>query len=249
MPNNVFALDCVSQTFVDASGKHVVALKNVSLKVEPGAFLSIVGPSGCGKSTLLRIIAGLAVPTSGKVERGVKTLAMVFQNFALFPWLTVEENVEFGLKMRGMPAHERKKIARDKLLEVGLTEHAARFPRELSGGQRQRVGIARALAVSPDALLLDEPFSSLDPFTAETLKKDLLQIWQKYKMTVVMVTHTVEDAIELATDIVVMSARPGTILEDIHVHTPYPRDMRSDHTYSLADKIRGKIRGAETYAA
>ena len=244
MQNKAFIIESVFQNFPEGGeGRRFHALRNISIDMDKGGFLSVVGPSGCGKSTLLRIIAGLQKPSLGTIEMHAKILSMVFQDFALFPWLTVYENIEFGLVMKNVPKHERAKIVREKMLEVGLTESEHKYPKELSGGMKQRVGIARALAVNPEMLLLDEPFSSLDPFTADALKKDIFEIWQKYKMTVVMVTHKIEDAVELSTDIVVMSKSPGEVMEKIKLDKEYPRNMRSEDSYNKIDSIRQKIVG------
>ncbi|HEU5114341.1 MAG TPA: ABC transporter ATP-binding protein, partial [Candidatus Paceibacterota bacterium] len=210
-----------------------------------GTFVSLMGPSGCGKSTLLRIIAGLETPEKGAVERGFKELSMVFQNHAIFPWLTVRENAAFGLEMKGVPLAERNRIAEEKLREVGLIgpdfDLSNSYPNQLSGGQKQRVSVARALAVAPEILLMDEPFSSLDSITAERLKTDIFRLFKKYNMTVVMVNHLIEDAIELSDEIIVLSKAPGTVKEKIRVDLPYPRDNRSTHFFSLVDKVRSLI--------
>jgi NitT/TauT family transport system ATP-binding protein len=245
MLNKAFSIEAVTHSFVDDRGKHFVALKNISLDVEKGEFLSIVGPSGCGKSTLLRLIAGLAHPSQGKIEKHVGTIGMVFQNFALFPWLTVEENIEYGLLMKDVPLKERRHVVREKILEVGLEGFEKQFPKELSGGQRQRVGVARALAVNPEVLLLDEPFSSLDSFTSDVLKKDVHAIWQKYHMTVIMVTHTVEDALVLSTDLVMMGPHPGKILERVCLDDPFPRNLHSEKALRLMESIHEKIKNSQ----
>jgi NitT/TauT family transport system ATP-binding protein len=241
MQNNKFNIKNVSHSFPEDHKKSLVALRDINLEIKSGEFISIVGPSGCGKSTLLRIIAGLIKPTSGEVENHSKVLSFVFQNFALFPWLTVRENIEFGLIMKNLPKKEITRITKEKMSEVGLTEAENKYPKELSGGMKQRVGIARALAVNPDVLLLDEPFSSLDSFTADSLRKDLFEIWQKYKMTVVMVTHIIEDAVLLSSDIAVISKQPGEIIDRIHLESKYPRDIRSVESFKLIDEIREKI--------
>jgi len=241
MQNKAFTLTNVSELFPEEKGRHLTAFKDISLDIKQGDFLSIVGPSWCGKSTLLRVIAGLITPSHGQIETHVKVLSMVFQDFALFPWLTVHENIEFGLLMKDMPKKERTRIVKEKIIEVGLVGTDHKRPKELSGGMRQRVGIARALAITPDVLLLDEPFSSLDPFTADSLKKDIFEIWQKYKMTVVMVTHKIEDAVELSTDVVVLSRSPGEVIEKHHLTAAFPRNMRSEESYKLTDSIREKI--------
>jgi NitT/TauT family transport system ATP-binding protein len=233
----------ISHDFSDEKGVKHRALNDVSIEVAAGEFVSIVGPSGCGKSTLVRLMAGLIKPTHGEIDRQFMKPAMVFQDFALFPWLTVLENVEFGLKMAGLSVAKRRAIAREKIAEVGLDGHQNSHPHELSGGQRQRVSIARALAVSPDVLFMDEPFSSLDPFTANILKKDLLQIWERYKMTVVMVSHIVEDAILLSDRVVVMSSHPGRIMQTFSLATQArPRSNRNAEYFSLFDEINRAIR-------
>ena len=243
---NIIELSEVGYSFVNEKGTVNHALANVSLNIPRGSFVSLVGPSGCGKSTLLRIMAGLVKSSQGQshgtVTRHFEKPAMVFQNFALFPWLTVLENIEFGLKMSGVPARNRRAVAHEKIHEVGLAGNEHKFPRELSGGQRQRVSIARALAVSPDVLFMDEPFSSLDPFTADILKRDLLAIWEKYRMTVVMVSHIIEDAITLSDEIIVMSSHPGTIVARHRVATPRPRNTRDTEFFKLFDEIEHAIK-------
>ncbi len=184
----------------------VIAVTDLNLTVNPGEFFCLVGPSGCGKSTVLKITAGLEQPSSGTVTKPEK-VAMVFQSGALLPWLTVEENAQFGLKMTKNPLSPAKKF----LEMLGLESLQNRLPRELSGGQRQRVGIARALAVSPEALLLDEPFSALDATTTEQLHQDLIKIWQETKITILMVSHSLEEAAKLADRVGVM--KEGKIVE------------------------------------
>ena len=227
----------VSHAFKNEHGKREWAFRNISFDVFSGEFLSIVGPSGCGKSTLLRVLTGLIPATEGAMEQNFKKQAMVFQNFALFPWLSVEKNVEFGLTMEGVSPHKRRKISEEKIIEVGLSGFEKKYPKELSGGQRQRVGIARALAISPDLLLMDEPFSSLDSIIADKLKKDVAAIWEKYKMTILMVNHLIPDAIELSDRIIVMGGRPGEIKTIINVDTPRPRNPRSPEFFELQDRI------------
>ncbi len=242
MPNNILELKSISHSLTVAeTGKREQVLHEISFEVPYGEFVSIVGPSGCGKSTLLRIIAGLQKPKHGKVHNEAKKMAMVFQNFAIFPWLSVEENVEFGLRMADIPEKERRSKVRELVHEVGLSGFEGKRPRELSGGMRQRVGIARALAVSPDLLLMDEPFSSLDEFTSERLRDELARLWQKYKMTVVMVTHLVEEAIELSDRIIVLSSRPGSLRKIETVHLPHPRQKRSEEYFTLFDTIVSEI--------
>jgi ABC-type nitrate/sulfonate/bicarbonate transport system ATPase subunit len=209
------------------------ALKDINLEVNSNEFLSIIGPSGCGKTTLLRIMAGLETKTSGELMAPAN-LAMVFQSGALLPWRTTLQNAVFGLKMRGMSERAAEKIGQDKLAEVGLKDYESRYPRELSGGQRQRVGLARALAVNPQALLLDEPFSALDALTTKNLHEDLLRIWRDNRMTIVLVSHSVEEAVTLADRVVVMNS--GQIIKTIEINLSRPR-LRNAATYNLVEEI------------
>jgi NitT/TauT family transport system ATP-binding protein len=222
-------------------------LEDVSFSVEQGEFIAIVGPSGCGKSTLVRIINGIVPATSGQVlyhGRQVDGInlecALVFQSFALLPWMSVKANVEMGLEARGISPEERERIAGVYIDKVGLDGFEEAYPRELSGGMKQRVGFARALAVEPKVLLMDEPFSALDALTAITLREELLDIWHAPDMsvhTLVMVTHIIEEAVELADRIIVMSSHPGRIAADIKVEIPRPRDRRTDAFNHLVDKV------------
>ena len=235
-------LSRVGAHFADEEAKDAPALKDISFSVPAGGFVSIAGPSGAGKSTLMRVILGLMPHTSGTVVRNFSTSAMVFQNYALFPWLTALENTAFGLRMRGMSRRERERIAREKLQEVGLEHLENHYPNALSGGQRQRVGLARALAISPDLLIMDEPFSNLDTITAEALKADLLKIWRAYGMTILMVNHLIPDAIELSDQIIVMGAHPGHIEKTMLVDLPRPRDVRSAQFFKHVDLLTEIIR-------
>ena len=232
----------VSHFFDEEHKKPLEVLNNVSFEVTSGEFVSLVGPSGSGKSTLLRIIAGFLKPSDGRIEMATEKISMVFQNFAIFPWLNVRENIEFGLKMRGVAEKERRHIVNEKIEEVGLVGCEGKYPKELSGGMRQRVGIARALAMSPELLLMDEPFSNLDALTAEKLRQDLMEIWLKYKMTVVMVTHLIEEAVEMSDRVLVFSTRPAKLKTSHAVDLPYPRNKRSDEFYKIADKISSEIK-------
>jgi NitT/TauT family transport system ATP-binding protein len=219
----------LSKTYFDAyAGAHVTAVRDVSLEVERGEFVSVVGPSGCGKSSILNMIAGFIPQSGGEIlldgrpvvgpgpERGV-----VFQSFALFPWKTVLDNVGFGPKMRGVPKVERDRIAREYLAMAGLSQAAHRYPNELSGGMQQRVGVVRALANDPDVLLMDEPFASVDAQTRMTLQEELTRIWQDRRPTVIFITHDVPEAVFLANRVVVMSK--GRILDEVGVDLPRPR--------------------------
>lgn len=241
MRTNILIVEKISHFFKEETGERTQALRDVSFAVQRGEFLSIIGPSGCGKSTLLKIIAGLIPSSHGHVRNNSSSLSMVFQNFALFPWLSVIENVEFGLKMSGMEKKNRRAIAMEKIRDAGLAGFENKHPHDLSGGMRQRVGIARALAMSPDLLLMDEPFSSLDELTAEKLRADLMALWLKYKMTVVMVTHLVEEAVELSDKIVILSSRPGSLKKTISVGMVRPRVKRSEEYFKLVDSVTAEI--------
>lgn len=217
------------KTYFDLNeGSRVTAVQDVSLHIREGEFVAIVGPSGCGKSTILNIVAGFLPATKGEVlvgDRPVKgpgpDRGVVFQNFALFPWKTVIENVGFGLKMRGIPKPERDRIAREFLALAGLTNAADRYPNELSGGMQQRVGVVRALANEPDVLLMDEPFASVDAQTRMTLQEELTRIWQERRHTVLFITHDVGEAVFLADRVVVLSK--GQVLREIDIPISRPR--------------------------
>lgn len=232
----------ISYTYTnEETGERLDVLKNISLDVYPGEFVSIIGPSGCGKSTFLKILTGLIKTKKSGMSSHAEKMSVVFQNFALFPWLTVQENIGFGLKMQGMKKEEIDTIVAEKIIEVELSGFENKYPAELSGGMKQRVGIARALAVSPDLLLMDEPFSSLDAFTAEKLRTKLHDIWLKYKMTIIMVTHLVEEAVELSDRIIVFGARPASVKRVIEVTLERPRDKRSQAYYDFVDLISKEI--------
>jgi NitT/TauT family transport system ATP-binding protein len=219
----------LSKTYRDRQGHEVAALEDIGLTVEPEEFLAILGPSGCGKSTLLNIIAGLLPPSAGGVffegERrpGTPLTATVFQEFALFPWRTVQANVEFGLEELAVPAAERAARARQYLDMTGLGGFERKFPHQLSGGMRQRVGIARALAVDPAVLLMDEPFSALDAQTRTLMMEELLGIWERTRKSVLYVTHNIQEAVFLADRVVVLSRRPGRVLAVVPVDLRRPR--------------------------
>ncbi len=235
------------------SGRHgdMVALNGVSLDIMENEFICVVGPSGCGKSTLLNIIAGLLEPTSGAVyvdgkevkspgpERGV-----VFQQYALFPWLTVLKNVQFGLKLKGMGEAESREVAMKYLKMVDLDQFADSYPKELSGGMKQRVAIARAYAVDPSVLLMDEPFGALDAQTRTQLQSELIKTWQEQKKTCFFITHDVEEAVILATKVIIMSARPGRVKKIVDINLPYPRtqEMKMQREFlDLKSYIWGEV--------
>jgi len=205
----------------------VRALEGVNLTVPRGEFICIVGPSGCGKTTLLRILAGLAQPTGGMAQVTGRT-AVVFQGQSLFPWLTAAENVAYGLQLEGVSVKERTVIAMEQLRRVGLERFARAYPSTLSGGMQQRVNLARALAVDPDVLLMDEPFGSLDEQTRITMQEQLIALWAGSQKTVVFVTHSVEEAVALADRVIVFHARPGRVILDLPVNVPRPRTRYAD---------------------
>lgn len=225
----------------------VPILREISFSLSEGELIALVGPSGCGKSTLLRIITGLIQPTGGCVLYNGRPLhgvnldsAMVFQSFALFPWLTVLQNVEIGLEARGLPPDIRREKALLFIDKVGLDGYEEAYPRELSGGMMQRVGLARGLAVEPKLLCMDEPFSSLDPLTTLTLREEVLMLWEDKAMpvnTIIMVTHIIEEAVFMADRVIVLSAQPGTLVADIRIDLPRPRDNRDPMLSEYSDRI------------
>lgn len=242
----------VSQTFQSAN-QQVVALSDVSLDVAPGRFVVLVGPSGCGKSTLLMMMAGLREPSAGSVlvsgapmkQPDPDRVGVVFQEASLFPWLTAEENVEFPLALRGTSKAERRRKAEESLILVGLEGFGKRYPHELSGGMKQRVSIARGLVQDPPLLLMDEPFAALDEQTRMTMGDELLRIWSATNKTVVFVTHSLTEAVYLADEVLVMSARPGQIVDRLTVTLPRPRtyEMLSGDAFGgLRDRIWQHIR-------
>jgi NitT/TauT family transport system ATP-binding protein len=216
----------------DGGGNSVLALDHVSLSVREKEFAVIVGPSGCGKSSLLYLAAGLLDSTGGEIVVGGEEVmgpgrdrGMVFQAYTLFPWLTVAENVEFGLKRRRLPAAERREIVSYYLNEVGLAQFAGHYPKQLSGGMKQRVAIARALANDPKILLMDEPFGALDSQTRSTMQKLLLRVWEHSHKTVLFVTHDIDEAIILGDRVHVMTARPGRMKATVDIGIPRPRSL------------------------
>jgi NitT/TauT family transport system ATP-binding protein len=220
----------------------VPALERVNLTVGEGEFVALLGPSGCGKSSLLRVVAELLRPTAGTVRihsssnenNGIPKTALVFQEYALFPWRTVLENVAFPLEMRGVSRDRRLNLAREVLARVGLDAFATAYPHQLSGGMRQRVGIARALAAQPEVLLMDEPFGALDAQTRTVLQQELLRVWENERKTVLYVTHSIDEAVYLADRVVLLTARPGRIKAEYVVELPRPRkiEMRSSNSYT-----------------
>ena len=232
-PSAKLAVQNIKKTFFKETGDQVVGIEvlgGINLSVAKGEFVSVIGPSGCGKSTLLRIIDGLIQPDEGRVlvdNRQVTApgadRAVVFQYFGLYPWRSVLRNVEFGLELKKVPAAQRRRIALENIAQVGLRGFENHYPHELSGGMRQRVGFARALALDPDIILMDEPFSSVDEQTRELLQEQLLELWGSTKKTVLFITHSIDEAVYMADRVIVMGARPGRIVEEIKVDLERPR--------------------------
>jgi len=227
-PDAKIAARAVTRTFATGSGV-VVALGPLDLEIAEGEFVCIVGPSGCGKSTFLRMVAGLVAPSSGEVDLTTHDsthapTAVVFQDYSIYPWKRVLDNVRFGLDLQGVPKRKGNAIAREYLAKLGLSDRAGAYPDELSGGMKQRVAIARALAVEPEILLMDEPFAALDAQMRHVLQDELLALWQSDRRTVVFITHSLEEAILLGDRVVVMSARPGRVIASKPVPFGRPRD-------------------------
>lgn len=247
MSDTIIAIENLRKSFKKASAQDLLVLEDVNFKLQEGEIVALLGKSGSGKSTLLRIIAGLVAPSSGSVTyrgkpvtRPVAGIAMVFQSFALMPWLNVLENVELGLEAQGVGREERRHRAIEAIDIIGLDGFESAFPKELSGGMRQRVGFARALVINPDVLLMDEPFSALDVLTAENLKSDLLELWKEKKTNtngILLVTHNIEEAATLADRIVIFGNDPGYIRAELPVTLPQPRDPETPEFRALVDKI------------
>jgi NitT/TauT family transport system ATP-binding protein len=241
----------VSKTFFPRRGAPVEALSSTTLGIAEKEFACIVGPSGGGKSTLLNIVAGFLQPTTGEVlvggihvTRPRASRVMVFQEFALFPWLSVEDNIGFGLDALGTPVKERDEIVANYLRLVRLTKFAKSYPSELSGGMKQRVALARALAVNPEALLMDEPFGALDAYTRNNLQRELLRIWEQQRKTVLFVTHSIEEAVYLADKVIVMAGRPGSVRAIIDIKAARPRDEADPEVIAMRSQIRELVLSA-----
>ncbi|MFQ5814069.1 MAG: ABC transporter ATP-binding protein [Anaerolineae bacterium] len=245
----------VSKLFQKRDGETFEALRRVEFAVEDDEFVSIIGPSGCGKTTLLKMIDGLVKPSEGEVlingravRRPGPDRAIVFQNFVLLPWADVLTNIAFGLEVRGIGRRERGEIARAQLERMGLAGFEHHYPHELSGGMQQRVGLARALAVNPDILLMDEPFGSLDAQTRQLMQSDLLRIWQEERKTVVFITHSMDEAAYLSDRVLIMDTQPGRIKEVMDIPLPRPRDdsvrrsaLFTELTAHMWDELRAII--------
>ncbi len=247
MSEIIISIEHLRKAYKKTAAQDLHVLEDINFQLHKGEFVALLGKSGSGKSTLLRAMAGLVPPTSGRViyrgqdvKKPVRGIAMVFQSFALLPWLTVLENVELGLEAQGVPRAERRQRAIKAIDIIGLDGFESAFPKELSGGMRQRVGFARALVVNPDVLLMDEPFSALDVLTAENLKSDLLELWQEKKTNtngILLVTHNIEEAAMLADRIVILGSDPGYIRADLPVTLVHPRDPESSEFRHLVDRI------------
>lgn len=245
--NIIFEVKDVRKTFRSSENQELVVLDNVNFKMQENEIVALLGKSGSGKSTLLRIIAGLVQPSSGQVlyhdnpvTKPVQGIAMVFQSFALMPWLTVLENVELGLEALGVPRQERRQRALKAIDTIGLDGFESAFPKELSGGMRQRVGFARALVVEPELLLMDEPFSALDVLTAENLRSDLLDLWTNKKTRtkgILFVTHNIEEAAQIADRIIIFASDPGHIRAELNPSSAVPRSNQDFHFRKLVDDI------------
>ena len=244
---DILAIRGVTKRFAVGDGE-VEALAPVDLSIPKGEFVCLIGASGCGKSTLLRIIAGFEEPTTGSVAISGKTITgpgsdrgMVFQDYALFPWMTVRENISFGPRQRHLPREEIARTADEFVRMVGLERFADRYPNQLSGGMKQRVAIARVLANNASILLMDEPFGALDALTREQLQNELLQIWKRTGVTTIFVTHSVEEAVLLADRVLVMSAGPGRIDSDFGIDLARPRDVSSPEFNALRRDIARRL--------
>ncbi len=253
--NTEIMLKDIGMVYRTNDGRDVTALTGVTLDIEKGEFVSLVGPSGCGKTTLLRIIADLLSPTSGDIKisgesphdaRLKRRYGIVFQSAVLYEWRTVKKNIMLPLEIMHVPLKEQSERA-DRMLElVGLTEFANHYPHQLSGGMQQRVGIARALAIQPEILLMDEPFSALDEFTREKLHVDLLKIWRKTNKTIVFVTHNIQESVFLSDKVCVLSPHPGRLSAVVDINLPRPRtmDMKSTAEFTaLVAKVRNSFEG------
>src|SRR5437016_153743 len=247
--NNKIRVDGVSRHFPSGHGGQLAALENISLEVQPGEFLCIVGPSGCGKSTLLHLIAGLHQQSSGQVFVDGKSVSgpgtdriLIFQELGLFPWLTVGQNVEFGMKMKGLSTAEREEKTRYYLRLVHLSQFKDSYAHQLSGGMRQRVALARALATEPDVLLMDEPFAALDAQTRDLLHDELERIWAETGRTIVFVTHNVREAVRLGDRVVLFTFRPGRVKREFQVDLPRPRQLEEVDVARAAREILEHLR-------
>ena len=262
MPAKLQAIDIRMEYYQPRTGNRVLAIENMNVTIEEGSFVSILGPSGCGKSTFLKIVDGLITPTRGKlmldghaISGPGKDRAMVFQDASLFPWYTVTRNVSYGLECLGVPAKQARERARPYIKLVGLEGFDGHYPYELSGGMQQRVNLARALAVNPELLLMDEPFAALDAQTRELMQAELLRVWNAERKTVMFITHQIDEAVYLSDRVIVMSARPGRIKLDRSVGLAHPRHYSVKTTPAFAglkaelmEAVRTEVLAAQAQA-
>jgi NitT/TauT family transport system ATP-binding protein len=244
-------IDSVEVALPAPDSSVVQVLAGVTLELEPSEFVCLLGPSGCGKTTLLNCLAGFVTPTAGKILVGSRPvvdtppeIGIVFQEHALFPWFTVQQNVEYGLRVQGVERSEREHRTRQFIELVGLRGFERHYPHQLSGGMKQRVGIARALAVGPSVLLMDEPFGALDAFTREALQEELLRIWERDRKTVIFVTHSIAEAVFLADRVVVFSSRPGRVQAEVAIPGFRIRSRTSDQFVAAYRQIEQALRGS-----
>jgi NitT/TauT family transport system ATP-binding protein len=245
----------VSKIYAGADGRPTWALRDVSFAITQGEFACVIGPSGGGKTTILNIIAGFTPPTEGKVtlsgeeiDRPGPDRGVVFQEYALFAWLTARQNVEFGLRVRGVDRATRRAKSAAFLKVIGLEQAADKYPNELSGGMRQRIALARALINEPALLLMDEPFAAVDAITRANLQEELLRIWQRFRLSILLVTHNIEEAVFLANRVIVMSASPGQIRAVVDVDLPYPRDRRHEQFSAAYARVSAAFHEPQTPA-
>lgn len=236
---NILQIQNLSKT-IETENKNLEIFDNLNFQIKKGSFTTLIGPSGCGKSTILRILANLLKPTSGQIiwSDPKPKISFVFQNFGIFPFLNVFENIEFGLKMSGVKTLHRHKVVSKLINEIGLNGFEDKHPRDLSGGMKQRVGIARALTMEPDLLLMDEPFSALDEFTADNLRKLILDLWKSRQTTILMVTHLIKEAVELSDQIIVLTPKKEKSQETFECHLKHPRNLRSTEFYKYEDSLK-----------
>ena len=256
MESRIVELKGVGKSFRGADGQARVVLEGVNFSLNEGEIVGLLGKSGSGKSTMLRIMAGLVPADQGEVQyRGMPLygpadgISMVFQSFALFPWLTVQKNVELGLEAKGVSEAERSVRAEAAIALIGLSGFEGALPRELSGGMRQRVGIARALVVEPDVLLMDEPFSALDVLTGERLREDILELWESRRLAtkaMLIVSHNIEEAVMMADRVLIFASDPGRIRDELAVPLTRPRDVESAQVRSLVDNVYGLMTEGST---
>lgn len=236
MPTPTIRLEAVSKNFLSKSGEEVKALEDVSFEVARSEFVSIIGPSGCGKSTVLSLIAGLEKPSGGRVYldgeevngTNPDKISIMFQEHTLFPWRTIQANVEFGLELKGASKETRSNASKKYLELVGLSGFENKLPREVSGGMKQRASLARSLALEPEVILMDEPFGALDEQTRMQLGNELVRIWLETKKTIVFVTHSIQEAAYLSDRVLVFSKRPAKIVRELHIDLPRPRELTDD---------------------